>query len=79
MTVNPPGSPLARSAEIKRQGQALGFDAIGVASLERNAHAAELDRWLAAGYGGTMRYLHHGYKDGYENDYQTEVRTLLRE
>jgi len=28
---------------------------------------------------GTMRYLHHGYKDGYENDYQTEVRTLLRE
>jgi thiol-disulfide isomerase/thioredoxin len=28
---------------------------------------------------GTMRYIHHGYKDGYENDYQTEVRTLLRE
>ncbi|MFI5236173.1 MAG: tRNA epoxyqueuosine(34) reductase QueG [Gemmatimonadales bacterium] len=23
-----------------------------------NAHAAELDRWLAAGYGGVMRYLH---------------------
>jgi thiol-disulfide isomerase/thioredoxin len=28
---------------------------------------------------GTMRYLHHGYQAGYENDYQTEVRTLLRE
>jgi len=28
---------------------------------------------------GTMRYLHHGYQPGYENDYQTEVRTLLRE
>ena len=28
---------------------------------------------------GTMRYLHHGYQPGYENDYQNEVRTLLRE
>jgi len=28
---------------------------------------------------GTMRYLHHGYKAGYEGDYQNEVRTLLRE
>ncbi|MEO8465631.1 MAG: TlpA disulfide reductase family protein [Gammaproteobacteria bacterium] len=28
---------------------------------------------------GTMRYVHHGYQAGYENDYQTEVRTLLRE
>jgi thiol-disulfide isomerase/thioredoxin len=28
---------------------------------------------------GTMRYLHHGYQAGYENDYQNEVRTLLRE
>jgi len=36
----------------------LGFDAVGVASLERNPHADELDRWLAAGYAGTMSYLH---------------------
>jgi peroxiredoxin len=28
---------------------------------------------------GTMRYIHHGYKPGYENDYQTQVRALLRE
>src|SRR5207247_420908 len=25
---------------------------------QANAHAAELDRWLAAGYAGTMTYLH---------------------
>ena len=31
---------------------------MGVATLEPNAHAAELDRWLAAGYAGTMTYLH---------------------
>jgi epoxyqueuosine reductase len=47
-----------RSVEIKRRAAALGFDATGVAPLEPNAHAAELDRWLAAGHAGTMTYLH---------------------
>jgi peroxiredoxin len=28
---------------------------------------------------GTMRFIHHGYKPGYEGEYQTQVRTLLRE
>jgi thiol-disulfide isomerase/thioredoxin len=28
---------------------------------------------------GTMRFIHHGYKPGYENDYQTQIRALLRE
>jgi epoxyqueuosine reductase len=51
-------SPEARSREIKARATALGFDATGIATLERNAHAAELDRWLAAGYAGTMTYLH---------------------
>jgi epoxyqueuosine reductase len=47
-----------RSVAVKRRGEALGFHAVGVASLERNAHADELDQWLAAGYAGTMTYLH---------------------
>src|SRR2546428_5481605 len=51
-------NPVQKSVALKRRGEALGFDAIGVASLERNAHADELDRWLAAGYAGTMSYLH---------------------
>ncbi len=51
-------NPVERRAEIKRRAAALGFDAVGIAALERNAHAAELDRWLAAGYAGEMRYLH---------------------
>src|SRR2546428_1303215 len=46
------------TAEVKRRALELGFDAVGIASLEPNAHAAELDRWLAAGYAGTMTYLH---------------------
>src|SRR5438067_353562 len=43
---------------LKRRALQMGFDAVGVAALEPNAHAAELDRWLAAGYAGTMTYLH---------------------
>src|SRR6184192_3426472 len=46
------------SVEVKRRGLALGFDAVGIATLEPSAHVAELDRWLAAGYAGTMTYLH---------------------
>ena len=43
--------------EIKRCAEALGFSAVGITRLERNPHAAELDRWLAAGHAGTMTYL----------------------
>ena len=28
---------------------------------------------------GTVRYVHHGYKPGYEENYLTEIRSLLRE
>ena len=43
---------------VKRRAIDIGFDAVGVASLEPSAHADELDQWLAAGYAGTMTYLH---------------------
>jgi epoxyqueuosine reductase len=49
---------LKSSVEVKRRARELGFDATGIAPLERNAHATELDRWLAAGHAGTMTYLH---------------------
>src|SRR2546428_10048694 len=51
-------NPVQKSVALKRRGEALGFDAVGVASLERSAHADALGRWLAAGYAGTMSYLH---------------------
>ena len=28
---------------------------------------------------GNIRFLHHGYKPGYENDYQDQIRALARE
>src|SRR5256885_14842145 len=46
------------SVELKRRATALGFTMTGIARLEKNPHAAELDRWLAAGHAGTMTYLH---------------------
>jgi epoxyqueuosine reductase len=49
--------PLKESVELKRRAGELGFSATGIAPLERNPHAAELDRWLAAGYAGSMTYL----------------------
>jgi epoxyqueuosine reductase len=47
-----------RAAEVKRRALAIGFDAVGIAPLEVNPHADTLDRWLEAGYAGTMTYLH---------------------
>jgi epoxyqueuosine reductase len=47
-----------RTVALKRRALELGFDAVGVASLAPNAHAHELDNWLAAGYAATMTYLH---------------------
>jgi len=46
----------SRSVEIKRQG-AKSLLAVGIAALEQNRHAAEIDRWLADGHAGTMTYL----------------------
>ena len=50
-------NPIERAAAVKRRATALGFAAAGVTTLEPNDHAAELDRWLEAGYAGTMTYL----------------------
>src|SRR5260370_10798199 len=46
------------SARVKQRALERGSDAVGIAPIERNAPAAELARWLAAGYAGTMAYLH---------------------
>ena len=55
---NRPGETSRRTVAAKRRALELGFDAVGVASLELNAHADDLDQWLAAGYAGSMTYLH---------------------
>jgi peroxiredoxin len=34
---------------------------------------------VLVGRDGTMRFIHHGYKPGYEGEYQNQIRALLRE
>lgn len=34
---------------------------------------------VLVGRDGTLRFIHHGYKAGYENEYQAQIRALLRE
>ncbi len=46
------------SEQVRAEALRRGFVACGIASLEPNGHADLLDQWLAAGYAGTMRYLH---------------------
>src|ERR1700747_1920384 len=46
-----------KTVEGKRRALELGFDAVGIATLEPSAHAGALARWLAAGYAGDMTYL----------------------
>jgi epoxyqueuosine reductase len=52
------GEASRMTVAIKARALELGFSAVGITRLEPNAHAAELDAWLAAGYAGTMTYLH---------------------
>ena len=46
------------TGELARYAAELGFVACGVATLEPNRYGDALERWLSAGYAGTMRYLH---------------------
>jgi len=47
-----------RAARVKAKARQLGFAGAGVTTLDPVPHADALDRWLAAGYAGTMRYMH---------------------
>jgi epoxyqueuosine reductase len=45
-------------SRVKALAASLQFTACGIADLAASRHQRELDAWLAAGHGGTMRYLH---------------------
>ena len=44
--------------DVRVRAEALGFAACGFTDPAPPPHADNLDRWLARGYAGTMRYLH---------------------
>jgi epoxyqueuosine reductase len=43
---------------VKQRARALGFASVGITDLGPVPHGDALDRWLEAGYAGTMRYMH---------------------
>ena len=49
------GAALAES--VKARARALGFDLVAIGPAGPPAHAAELRRWVEAGYAGTMGYI----------------------
>ncbi|MFI5210112.1 MAG: tRNA epoxyqueuosine(34) reductase QueG [Gemmatimonadales bacterium] len=49
-------------AAIKARAAELDFVACGITDLVPSEHGESLDRWLASGFGGTMRYLHRQAK-----------------
>jgi epoxyqueuosine reductase len=57
--MNPIAAPNATllAASIKRDGLALGFDAIGITGIELSADEAHFRDWLAAGFAGQMTYM----------------------
>ena len=59
--------------ELKRRATELGFAATGIARLDRNPHAAELDGWLADGHAGTMSYLQR------QAEKRKDPRLIMRE
>jgi len=50
------------AAQLKAEANRLGFSACAITSLEPLPHNEELDRWLASGKAGNMRYLHRQAK-----------------
>lgn len=48
---------MALTEAVKARARELGFDKVAIGPATRPAHAEDFERWLDAGYGGTMQYL----------------------
>jgi epoxyqueuosine reductase len=57
-----PPAPSFSVPDLKSYAISLGFIACGVSDLSPTPHGDVLDRWLASGYGGVMRYLNRQAK-----------------
>jgi epoxyqueuosine reductase len=64
VTPEPPAQPASTltATQVRTEAIRLGFSACAITSLEPLPHSAELDRWLASGKAGNMRYLHRQAK-----------------
>lgn len=53
------------------------FDDTGAVSA--NYNVSSMPTTVLIDRDGNMRYLHRGYKPGYENDYEKQIKELIRE
>ena len=57
------------AASIKLWGRELGFQQVGITSIDLGEHEAHLQRWLDAGYQGEMDYMaSHGSKRSHPDE-----------
>lgn len=57
------------AASIKLWGRELGFQQVGITSVDLGEHEAHLQRWLDAGYQGEMDYMaSHGSKRSHPDE-----------
>lgn len=56
-TATPPPDYAALAADIKAWGRELGFQQVGITDVDPGENAAHLQRWLDAGYHGSMEYM----------------------
>ncbi|MBB6340148.1 epoxyqueuosine reductase [Pseudomonas fluvialis] len=57
------------AASIKLWGRELGFQQVGISSVDLGEHEAHLQRWLDAGYQGEMDYMaSHGSKRSHPDE-----------
>jgi epoxyqueuosine reductase len=54
---------LALGQAVKARALELGFDRVAIGPAESPEHGMEFERWLDAGYAGTMDYLERGRAD----------------
>lgn len=57
MKVKTPVNFETLAGNIKRWGQALGFQQIGITDTDLLAHEDNLNTWLSKGYHGTLKYM----------------------
>ena len=63
MSISDPRLLADLAARLKRWGQELGFQQVGIADIDLGEAEARLQTWLAAGFHGEMTYMaRHGIK-----------------
>jgi len=66
------------ATNIKRWGQELGFDHVGISDIDLEEHEQHLQKWVSQGMHGEMDYMHkHGKKRSRPNELIAGTRRVI--